>query len=842
VKRRNRPKSSARSPNPRPESVAAARVFEPKDWLFIVALLAAVVLVYEPAWQGGFIWDDDLHLLNNPVLKPGGLLKTWVPGSYVNYWPVTATVYWLQFKIWGPDPVGFHIANIVLHAISALLVWRILVHLKMPGAMFAAALFAIHPVNVESVAWIAQLKTILSLLLALLSMLLYLRYEERGKRWRFALAIGLFLLSALAKGMTLTLPVVLLACAWWQRGRIGRRDLLRVLPFVLIGLLMVGVEVWQQRLAAGGGVVRSDSFLSRAAVAGCAVWFYLWKLIWPVDLIFVYPRWNIDARNVLSYLPGVLLVIILALAWRQRRSWGRPVVMLMVCYVALLLPALGFVNIYFMEYSLVADHWQYAAMIVPCAMFAAVAATLGRRWHWHRPAGYGAALVVLAMLATLTWRQSRMYADVDTLYQTTIDRNPNCWMAHNNLGVIVAGRGQTDEAIAHYQKALNINPDYVEAHNNLGNILAGQGRVAEAIAHYRKSLAINPDYPNAHNNLGLALARGGQVDEAITHYRQALETNSDFVEAHYNLGLALAARGQIDEAVTQFEQALDIKADYAEAHNDLGIALAKRGQIDEAIAHYRKALEINPYYRDAHNNLGIVLASQGHHDAAVVEYGKALEIDPNNAAVQYNLATALTALGRLDEAIVCLRKALAIDPQIADFHYSLAQALAKQNKLDEAKVHFQAVLKIKPNYVDARKNLDMAEAQRQEMVKGLAGRRELLRSRPNDVALLNELAWTLATNPNASIRNGAEAVELAQRATQLSDGREPAALGTLAAAYAEAGRFSEAVQTARKAAELATRRNNSSLAESINAKISLYEAKTPFREMSRLSADGSTQP
>ena len=349
------------------------------NWFLAAALVAVVFVAYQPAWHGGYLWDDDTHLTQNPVFLPGGWLRTWVPGTYANYWPLTSSVYRIGFEIWGTNPLGYHLLNIALHAISALLVWRILERLRIPGAMFAAAIFALHPVNVESVAWIAQLKNALSLPLALLSLLFYLRYESDNRGWQFALSLGLFLLSALAKGMTLTLPVIFLACAWWQRASIGRRDLLRVLPFFLIAALMAGMEVYQQHVAAGGTIVRSDSLFSRAAVAGCAVWFYLWKLIWPIDLTMVYPRWNINDRDVLSYLPGVLLAAILALAWWRRGSWGRPVVMFLVCYVALLLPALGFVSIFFMEYSLVADHWQYAAMIVPCAALAGACATFGRR-------------------------------------------------------------------------------------------------------------------------------------------------------------------------------------------------------------------------------------------------------------------------------------------------------------------------------------------------------------------------------------------------------------------------------------------------------------------------------
>ncbi len=247
--------------------------------------------------------------------------------------------------------------------------------------------------------------------------------------------------------MVITLPVVLLACAWWRRGRIGWRDLLGVLPYLLIGAAMAAAEVWTQHLVgADAADVRTDGFLSRAAVAGCAVWFYLWKLIWPLDLCFVYPRWRIGDWGVLSCLPGVLLAIVLGLAWRRRRAWGRPLVMLIVCYVGLLLPALGFVNIWFMQYSLVADHWQYAAMIVPCAMFAAAAATLAPRKNSCTVLPGCAiqvisprtrcvpCLVLLAILAGLTWRQSRMYGDIETFYRTTLDTNPDCWMCHNNLG------------------------------------------------------------------------------------------------------------------------------------------------------------------------------------------------------------------------------------------------------------------------------------------------------------------------------------------------------------------------------------------------------------------------
>ncbi len=576
-----------------PEDRAANGSIASWDRLFAALLVVAVFLVYLPAWQGGFLWDDDNHLLNNPVLKPGGLAKAWVPGSYLNYWPVTYSVYWLEFTIWGLEPLGFHLVNIAVHALSALLLWRILVQLRVPGAMFAAALFAMHPVNVESVAWIAQLKGILALVLGLVSVLIFLSYEKLGGGWRWALSIAAFWLSTLAKGTLITLPVVLLACAWWQRGRIQMRDLLRVLPFVLIGAGMAGVEVWSQHRVGTDAVAPSYSLLTRTAVAGGAVWFYLGKLLWPLDLCMFYPAWPVDRRDAMSYLPCLLLALVLGLAWWWRRSaWGRAIVMLIVGYVGLLLPALGFAKFYFMRYSLVADHYQYAAMIVPCAVLAGAAATLLRLWHvpsfWQRLLG----LVLLAVLALLAWRQSRMYADPQTLYRTTIEQNPNCWMAYNNLGQILAAGGEVNEAIADYQSAMQIKPDFAEAHINLGLVMAGRGQIDEAIGQYRKALEIDPNSIEARNDLGITLAGRGKFDEALAQFRRALEVNPDCLETRFNLGVTLASRGRFDEAIAEYRKALEIDPDDVQVCYNLGLALAGQGRYDDAIKQYQKVINL----------------------------------------------------------------------------------------------------------------------------------------------------------------------------------------------------------------------------------------------------------
>jgi tetratricopeptide (TPR) repeat protein len=346
-----------------------------------------------------------------------------------------------------------------------------------------------------------------------------------------------------------------------------------------------------------------------------------------------------------------------------------------------------------------------------------------------------------------------------------------------------------------------------------------------------------------------AMAFGVLTSDRNLDYRTDLSIWQDTLakapgneRVHNNLGLALVNSGRFDEALAQFRKALEITPEYAEAHNNLGGILFRNSLIDEALAQFRKALEITPEYAEARVNLGAALLGRGEIDAAIAQYNQALEIRPDFAEAHYNLALALTKCGRLDEAVFHYQKAVEIDPDYADAHNNLGLALTNCGRLDEAISHYQKALELRPDHAKAGRNLIVAQSLREGIRKALAGRRGLLRSRPDDVALLNETAWVLATNPNASIRNGAEAVDLAGRAVQLTGGREPAVLDTLAAAYAEAGRFSEALQTARKALESATRQNNPSLAESIKAKIPLYEARTPFRTMSRSPAAGSTQP
>jgi protein O-mannosyl-transferase len=741
MKYRNRLSSSARPSERQRASASTAWAFEPTHWLFVAALVVVVFLAYQPAWHGGLLYDDDWHVPRPELRSWYGLYRIWFDlGATQQYFPLCDTAFWLQYKLWGDAMTGYHLVNIALHAVTALMVAMILRQLKIPGAYLAAAIFALHPVHVESVAWITEQKNTLSAVFYLAAAMAYLRFDEnRGMAWYFG-AMALFALALSAKIVTVTLPAALLVIFWWQRGKLSwRRDVLPLVPFFAIGAVAGVFLAWLERLAANGPDF-ALTFLERCLLSGRVVWFYLGELFWPAKLVFINPRWEISLKVWWQYLFPLALLILLAVLWALRRRWREPLAS-MLFFVGTLFPVLGFLNICWFRFSYVADHFQYLASLGIITLVAAGMALLLDRWQlWNRPGGYAACLVLLTILASLTWQQSHVYADVETFYRVTSDRNPDCAVAQNNLGLVLETRGQIDEAITHYQKALAVNPDYVPAHHNLGMFLTSRGQLDEAIAHLKKVVEIDPRIASAHGDLGTALVRKGRIDEAIAEYGKALK----------------------------------IKPDYAEAHNNLGVALHRQGRADEASAQYRKALEFDPNFADAHCNLGLVLLGFGQFDEAIGHLQKGLEISPNNTA--------------------------------------------------------------------ARNDLDIAWSQRQALRTAISEQRELVRLHPDDLAILNDIAWRLATDPNASARNGAEAIELSQRAAQLSNAQEPAILGTLAAAYAEAGQFAAAVETAKQALALAASQNNASLAETLRARIKLYQAGSPYRDTQQPSPPSFGHP
>ena len=611
-----------------------------------MALVIVTLAVYFPVLRGGFVFDDDILITNSSMVKAGdGLYRLWFTTEAPDYYPLTSSLWWLEWRWWGDNATGYHMVNVLLHTINAILVWMILWRLKIPGAWLAGLAFAIHPVNVATVAWISEQKNTLSMLFYALTILLYLRFDEtRDWRW-YGLSLAAFLLALFSKTAVVMLPVVLWGCVWWMRGRVTGKDLLRSVPFFALSLVLGLVTMWYQyHMVWGKPVAGTDGFAYRLAAAGCAPWFYLGKALWPVNSMTAYPKWQIDASHWVSYLPGAALIACFLVFWWKRQTWGRPLLFGLGYFVVMLFPVLGLLKQGPYRLTFVADrwdHWQYFSMVGVVALAVAAVDELCRRAgdrfrYWRTAAG----TAVLMALAAATWSRSCVYADNETLWRDNVAKNPGAWLAHNNLGNALAQAGRVPEAIVQYEQALRTNPDLAEAHNNLGNLLMRSGRIPEAREHLEEALRIDPNLAEAHNNLGTALVQTGQIKDAIAHYERALRIQPEYAEAQYNLGLALEQVGKREDAIAHFEQALRINPDFAEAQYNLGTVLGQAGRMPEAIEHFEQALRIDPDLAEAHANLGNALAQVGRVPEAVVQYEQALRINPNLAGAQ----TALTRL------------------------------------------------------------------------------------------------------------------------------------------------------------------------------------------------------
>jgi protein O-mannosyl-transferase len=580
-----------------------------KTILTAVLIVCCTVLAYLPALDGGLLWDDAAHVTRPELRSLHGLWRIWSDlGATQQYYPLLHSAFWLEHKLWGDATLGYHLANLLLHAAAAILVMLIMSRLGLPGGWLAALIFALHPVCVESVAWIAEQKNTLSTVFYLSAALLYLYFDQTRRRSQYFLALALFVLALLSKTVTDTLPAALLVVSWWRRGRIGwKRDVLPLLPWFALGAAAGLFTAWVERTyVRAQGPDFALTLVERFLVAGRAIWFYLGKLVWPANLMFFYPRWRVDSAEWWQYLFPLAALASLAGLCLLARKHRAPLAGALI-FAGTLFPALGFFNVYPFVYSYVADHFQYVAslgIIVPVA----VAATAGsRRW------AVAAACVVLAALGCLTWQQCGMYADMETLFQETIERNPTCWVAHYNLGVLIAETpGRLPEAIQHYREAAHLKPDYAMAHYNLAlGLSRTPDGVPEAIEEYRAALHADPSFALAHNNLGLALSTiPGRLPEAIEEYGAALRIAPDSAEAHNNLGIALLhTPGRASEAIPHFQAALRTKPESAEIHNNLGGAYSLApGRLKEAIEEYRTALRLQPDYPDARYNLEMALA------------------------------------------------------------------------------------------------------------------------------------------------------------------------------------------------------------------------------------------
>lgn len=661
--------------------IVSRREFLLRKVLPVALIFVATTLAYLPAVRGGFLWDDDAHVPQAGLRSLGGLERIWCePGATQQYYPLLYTAFWVEHRMWGDDVVGYHLTNMLLHGLAACMVVAIVRRLAVPGALLAGLVFALHPVGAESVAWISEQKNTLSAVFYLGAAFAYLGFDRNRRASHYGIATVLFIMALLSKTVTATLPAALLVIFWWQCGRLRwRRDVLPLVPWigvgVFAGLFTASVE---QVLVGAHGKAYALSLLGRCLLAGRAAWFYLGKLAWPADLIFIYPRWVVDTGIWWQWLfPLGVLGLVGFLCWVATRRTQDPArqraarAPLAGClfFIGTLFPALGFVDVYPFRYSYVADHFQYLAMlgiIVPAA--AGLSLALARTPTPLRSVAWASVAGLLAIFAVMTRAQCAMYRDAETLYRVTLARNPDCWLARNNLGVIWADTpGRLYDAISQYQMSLQENPDDAEAHNNLGLALSRlPGRLDDAIAQYQEALRQEPKYPVAHNNLGSAwLLVPGRLDDAVAEFQEALRLQPGLVDAHNNLGSAwLKMPGKLSDAVTQFQEALRLAPDNAKVHDNLGNAwLETPGRLDDAIAEYREALRLQPGLVDAHYNLGTAwLQEPGHAKDAIAEFHEALRLDPANAHAWHNLGACLFSQEDFPAAEAAFREELRLTP------------------------------------------------------------------------------------------------------------------------------------------------------------------------------------
>lgn len=572
----------------------------------VLLLILAVCLVYYPSTHAGFIWDDDTFLTRNPVMaSPDALNRFWLSTDTPDYFPLVSTNLWVQKQIWGFNPLGFHWVNIAFHALNAVLVWGTLALFAVPGAWVAALVFAVHPVQVESVSWITEIKNLQSTFFYLLAACCYLLYDRDKRNGFYALSLAAFLPALLSKTSVVMFPVVLLLYHWWKRDAFSMKLLTRTGGFFILSAVFGAVTLWFQYQRAGAKGPDWDlSFMERFIIAGRAVWFYLGKLLMPVNLTFVYPRWSPDPAAWVSYLPHLGLILVAAIFYAKRETWGRHAAFGLGYFILSLLPVLGFFNIYFMRYSFVADHWQYIASL------GAITLAVGAVFHFageRKILRNGFVILLIAGLAGIAWTRQAAFQNNVVLWEDTLKKNPAAWIAHNNMGIELELQGKMQLSVHHYQETLRLKPDYAEAEDNLGLALLKMGRQEESKIHFQNAIRLDAEFWEPYNNLGTVLASEGNYTESARNFETSLKLNPHNSEGRNNLALILDQQGHKEEALKQLDLALEDPVTRHKVHTNIGAILLDMGRVEEAIEHFRQALLLQPDFTPAQKNLNRVL-------------------------------------------------------------------------------------------------------------------------------------------------------------------------------------------------------------------------------------------
>ncbi len=659
--------------------------------LVTIGLSLLVLVSYFPALSGGFIWDDVIFTDDPVIHRWSGLWSIWFSPSDMlkesHYWPITYTTFWLEHKLWGLEPFGYHLVNVLLHAVNTVLVWRLMLKLAVPGALAIAAVFAVHPLHVESVAWIIERKDLLSALFYLSAVLVWIRFTEKPGPGRYSLALLLYMAALLSKSVAVTLPAALLILCWWKHGRINTNDILRVLPLFLIGLAITVGDLMHYT-SRGESLTLSYSAIERLLIASRALWFYAGKLLWPDNLAVIYPVWEIRAGALLGWSYVTAAAGLGMALWLLRHRFGRGPLAGAMFFVVTLSPTLGFVGFSYMRFSLVADRFQYLAGIgMMAVLIGGIAWGVKRLPDTLQRATAGILIVVLALLGTLTWHQAKIYEDRITFFSHIIKLNPDATGAHFNISGALFNEGRLEEGYAAALIAIEKDPGAVSAHANIGRMMLLKGRFDEAEASLRRALELEPNNWQALGNMAKMRRKQGRYKEAAEQLRKMLDLEPPNAAVHADLGVLLYEAGHYQEALVSMDRAYELNPglpNLTALQLLAGRALQMLGQLDAAGQRFLEVARSNPDDPIPLVELSLLHSEQQHPGKADEYLRQALLVAQKDIAVLQNMAKIFRSRGRYEEAAKSYRAVLAIAPELAGAHAGMGDVFYRLGRYEEA--------------------------------------------------------------------------------------------------------------------------------------------------------------
>ena len=720
------------------------------------ALFLLAIIVYFPAFQGGFVWDDWIFVTEPLVRRVEGIISIWLSPSAIrdedHYWPVVYTSFWIEHKLWGFHPAGYHAVNIILHALNSVLVWRLLLRLEVPGAWFAAAVFAVHPVHVESVAWVIERKDLLSALFYLCAAHVWLRFTEASGPWRYLLSLALFAAALLSKSIAVTFPAALLLLQWWREGRVTWRDAGQLAPFfaLALGVTLADLAFYRDRIGHTFDYSLDYSLVERVLIAARALWIYVHQLGWPAYLPVLYPRWEVHSGDVLGWFAFVSFVTLVAALWLSRARIGRGPLFGALFYALTLSPVLGFVNFGFMRIAFVADRFQYLASIAPLAAFVGIALYGTRLIRSRRRAVAGVlATAALAALGILSWHQSGIFRDDTTFARHIADLNPQHPYGQILLADALNLAGQHRDALAAAERAVDLSErfggiDAAAAYATLANVLLALDYPVEAEGAIRRSLELWPRGRESERrfNLARSLARQARYEEGLALYRKLLIEDPGNDLGQVWKGRAFLESGRYEAAIQSFDRALAVvrHPDNEPAlHALVGETLHKLGRLDAAAARLDRALLLKPGHirmllaradleLDRQRAAGLSTdggsRSAAQDPAARGDAGASgagvwltearercdalIQHDPRHPLVRVLLGAVLLRMQDYDAAEAALDEAFARSPSrpiAREAHRVLGEVREKQGRDEEAARHYQSALDIHPLDAEALRRL-----------------------------------------------------------------------------------------------------------------------------------------